>query len=289
MSVNRNSSGEAFLYCQKTWLGGRIGEDLHEAQSSLTIDSRSHQAILEFNRSPVDQPALPIGRFVMTVTPEWLALLRSAVDSVGLEALAPKRHAARYSAGIKIDVQIGEQTIEKRYRTDQRDVTKQLQPLQQLLNALQVQLFKHPESAIGIRVIEADEVDGLWFKLLISNIGKRPVLLADPRTANETSQHLAELKIAAAPVTLPGYTESQPEWQTLPLRPTQGRELGDQADLLLQPGQQVAVLSEAFVPQPGITYGVDAIYLSYAGAAETDGIYRIRGGIFSDRLRVDPS
>ena len=112
-------------------------------------------------------------------------------------------------------------------------------------------------------------MDGLRFRLRLTNIGTKDVIVADPRILWAVSPvQRAFIQVASQPAQVRGTMEMPPIWESLALEPAP-RDVPD-GGLTIRPGESLAVLSAPWRPRAPGAFLAQAVWQDYVGPTRID-------------------
>lgn len=287
-SVGKTSQPIDFEFRFSSVGGPVLGTDVHERQSLLTLDGLSGTAFFEKHRSESDAEQEPIGLFQGALETSWLVGLQRLVDSLGLQNLAPSSGGGLGASLLTFTYRSSEQSYSKTITNFDGDQVTTIEPLLIELYKKQVTLHDSAVSAITASVNPSAGGSTSHFLLTIRNIGRAPVLIADPRWVDSTADCWAGVRFAVLPTEVPGVTSPPLHWEHLMIEPSR-EDRPDNIDLLVPPGSEISFPTRVWRPERhGVSYLVQGVYSSYLGDGSFQGMYRIRGAVFSKAIEVAP-
>lgn len=272
--------------------GDELGLSLHEYETSLRIDLKSHLAFLEDHQPSSDRGGEPLGSSRAVVPVELAHQLRAVLDDTDLGGVPRGRRTAPGRSYIRLKRTTDGSTTEAVFSNRDLDVRLGLGPLMQTLDDIVAFVAETPYQAIRLSVLSAPGTSGDAFEIKVKNVGSQPVLLPDlmeltKRAANHP-HHWFGVRVAEYPETPPGFTPPPFNWVRMEVAPalpaSAARGLSS-----LAPGGELAFRTGALRKvASGVRHLVQAVFSSYAGDAVVDGRVVIRGRALSTALRWVP-
>lgn len=263
--------------------GGPVMADgFTERHRCLTISSRDRSARHEKLRSASDRPGEPIGLFEAKLPGDRLDQLRRLADKSNLAALPLATAGGPGTTAMTISFRQDGRAAKATLTNMDIPIIERIEGLIGELDRLGFELNASPVAAAQIKVQRTE--GERRFALVLTNIGREPICLADPKSLSPSDPDLyAAVQVAAYPPEKPGFTAPPLKWVRLPLQPS-----GGTAPIRLEPGASVSAQSASWQPGPGSErHLVQALWSDYRGVApDGGGCYRLRGSAFSDGLEV---
>ena len=265
--------------------GVNAAMDMQMWETRITVDSGSGKSTLDMNRDHGDDAGLPIGRFEMSVEKVALERLRVLLGSADFSGLMAEGTYEMFNESLMtMTYETAQGAVTKTVGSGERNWVAQLEPLLTEVHALQSELRSHPKAALqlAVRHVIIDRKE--HFELVLANIGSMPVSIIDPRSITG-EREWAGIKVAVFRKEESGTIPASPSWERIPLLP--GMERGGPAYIRIEPGSRHVVQSLPWHPeQCGVSYGAQGTMINYGGPREKDGLFVVRGGLFSAIIGV---
>lgn len=276
--------------------GVEIARGLYEAQSNLLVDTRTGRATLLMVRDEADNPGQPIGHFSTVLEPAALARLVDAGSEVDWDALPPANAGGPGQAFMRLKFREG--TVQHDVGFSSMDITLiQQLPLLPVLHEITMPLYASPQRALQVELpapVDLAVVQAKGFTLKLTNVGKEPLCILDPRRLAGDDDAFAGVNVAALTPETPGMTPPPLEWQRVgqPVLDADALKVARTRHIVLQPGQSHEVHTVRWSPQ-GYTstyarsgeWVMQAQWLDYDMPEEIDGVPCVRGATFSTVVR----
>jgi hypothetical protein len=269
-------------------IGGRVlGLSLHEYETSLRIDLKSHVAFLEDHQPTSDKGGEPLGTSRAVVPLDLANQLRDVLSGIDLANVPKSQRSAQSRSSIRVRRTTDGKAVEAVFSNRDLDILRGLGPLMQTLDDILAFVVETPYQAIRLSLEYTPSPTGGAFTVKITNVGREPVFLPDladlARRSSDDPLHWFGVRIAEYPEPTPGYTPPPFHWVRIelivPSAPAKRlQRIDPQGELSFRTAPTKMVT-------PGIRHLVQAVFSSYAGEAVIDRRVVIRGRALSKALR----
>lgn len=250
-----------FTFTYKAMGGGEVSPGVYATMTVLSVNGRTGQGLMLLNRHNGDLLGQPVGIFTHTFNPERMTDIVSAFESTKWADLPQPTKGDVNAPMLSVDYGRGTLIIQRSFNARSLEFIRSIPAVMKQVDDLATALVTKPARAVICSVERS--TDG--FSLVITNVGTGPVVLADPRPADETeATGRGQVKVAIEVPEVPGSFAMPPIWQTIPLALR-----GDSAaSVTLAPGQSHKVPTVPWQPTASEgTYVAQAIWTDYAGPA----------------------
>ncbi len=263
--------------------GGSLGPGLAQFQCDLHVDNKGGVAC-DLARSDPGMPGEAIGRFFFSSQTLLTTELLGLVKKVGLADLRPPKAGGPFSTNFVFEVTDGDQSISKMVNSNDAEALELIQPLRARLERLTEEALTHPTAAIRLECRYVPITDDENFELLVSNIGDKPLVMANPSRQPVDGSQPGGVRWSELPPEVPGVTWAASPWQDLRLI-----SHGTSERIFLEPKQTFKTRSERWlIPDPLLHYRAQAHWASYQIEPTPKDVYLLRGGAFSRIETVTP-
>jgi hypothetical protein len=235
-----------------------LSPGIFEHMEVTRVDGRTGHALMLLNRPGSDLVGVPVGLFGTTLSRKQTAHLAATVDAIKWAALPKPQGGDVSSSTLSIDYGRGGHVVQRAFNASNGDIMELLEPLIAQMTELSATLEAAPQRAVALTV----ERTSAGFKLILKNIGKGKVMLADARQAGATpGTTRGTVSVAEKLAEKPGTFEVEATFIPVALRPLGGVA----AQVVLGPGERHEVETVVWTaPHPG-TYFVRATWEDYVG------------------------
>jgi hypothetical protein len=252
---------------QFTVQGGNVYADgLYQWMTVLNArGGTAPRASMLLTRHNGDLIGRPVGLFSQSLTPERSRQIESQLDAIATAALPEPARGDVMVSMLRLDYTHGRLTLNRQFSALSSGFLSAIDPAMKELRDLMSELLTKPERAIVVSVERSE--DGRY-GLKLTNIGVSDMIVADPRIPRASAPGGTGLvRVAPAPVLVPGQMELPPRWQRIPLEPAPpvpdtGLTIKPQESLLIQCAPWPAPASGEYVAQ--------ATWEDYAGPSKID-------------------
>lgn len=294
---------KSFNLSFRSAVGVQVSKELQSWTTVTLVRGPSRAASMVITRHNNDLIGRPIGLFSGTLTTDAVERLTSAINNVKWSELPQPEKGDVTAPMLTLDYSGDGKLIQRSFSARSLEFIRAIGPVIHELNETSSWLLAHPDRAIDVQVERTPEADPPVFRLIIRNIGKGPIALADPRAPTRLQgQARAFIRIADAPINTAGVTEIPPNFSPVALEPLPAGANPD-APKILHQGERLVVSSVAWPrPDRGGEFLAQAVFEDYSGsAAQPEGgtldaipdpesisaakPYVVRGAAFSSYLR----
>jgi hypothetical protein len=277
--------------------GVEVARGLNEAQSNLLVDTSTGRATLLMVRDEADNPGQPIGHFATVLEPAALTKLVDAGREVDWDALPVANAGGPGHAFMRLRFREG--TVQHDVGFSSMDITLMDKlPLLTVLHETIMPLYASPQRALQVELpspVDLAVVQAKGFTLKLTNVGKEPLCILDPRRLIGDHDAFAGVNVGALTPETPGMTPPPVEWQRVgqPVLDADAMKVARTRHIVLQAGQSHEVHTVPWSPQ-GYTsryprsgeWILQAQWLDYDMPEEIDGVPCVRGATFSTPVRL---
>jgi hypothetical protein len=283
-SSRARAPGKKFTMRYSVRGGRKFADGLQQRDSELYLDSAAGTVTYRQHRSASDQAGEAIGRFAIPLDAAAARRIRSLLESDAFDKLEPGGKGHLSSSNMVFDVHLGDRRLQRGLNSGDLDKVDSIQSLLEEINDLLYKLLQHPTAAIRaeVKFLPGGKDGDPRFELIITNVGKKPVYIGDPRLLPAEVHRWAGAWVGERP------SYGRPSWARIPLAPPpEGASTA--ADIRLEPGKRFSARTKPWKPpKPGIRYLIKGVLMNYEGPAEVKGVYRVRGAVFSKRVDFAP-
>lgn len=276
--------------------GIEIARGLYEAQSTLLIDTNTGRATWLTVRDEADRPGQAIGLFSTVLEPAALSKLVDAGSEVDWDALPPANAGGPGTASMRLKYREG--TVQHDVGFSSMDITLiQKLPLLDALRDAKMALYASPQRALRVELpspLDLAVIQAKGFTIKLTNVGKEPLCILDPRRLAGDDDAFAGVNVAALTPETPGMTPPPLEWQRVgqPLLDADAMKVASTRHIVLQAGQSHEVQTVPWSPRGYSSsyprsgeWVMQAQWLDYDMPEEIDGVPCVRGATFSTFVR----
>ena len=294
MSDSKGSASSAFTLTFRSEMD-RLSTGGAAYATVVRVSGQSGRAVMSINRWNPDLPK-PIGLFGDKLNREALEPLSASIETTKWAELPPAKGGDVSGAQLTIEYARGGQVIRRVFNSYNLELVRALAPVMSAIDGVLDHVAHHP-----LRVLELGvKRTPTGFRVSWRNIGKGPIVIADPRlpaVAPRTGTR-GRVSVGAVPPSRPGWDLPIPEPSWLDLEPANGAP----SPVTLAPGQTLELDTVPWKPAGPGDYVADASWVDYVGPtfdphAVMDAIpdpsqmddarpYVLRGGGFSTGINV---
>ena len=271
--------------------GPDLGLGLHERETRLRIDLKTHVAFLNCHQPTSDQGGEALGTFRTTLAPEVVAQLQAALAEANLSQIPPGTGGGPGTSLIQLRARRGADNQSATFASRDMETLSRLQTLISLLDDASFATSQHPFQAIRLE-LETKKTADFAFTIRVKNVGTETVAIPDLETLGHESKDIREhglgVRVATLPPARPGFTDPPLLWSRVALTGAPHPPAGK--PVLLPPGgeQTVHTASWSDKGHAGRIF-VQGFYAFYDGPPVIDGHLMIRGHALSAGVDVGPS
>ena len=302
-SSSQNSANgqqvDPFTFTMRSLLESDTSPEGARYAATHVIASKTSRALLAINRHSGGS-ALPIGLFALSLDARRLQQFSQIVEGIGWSELPKATGGDITGATLTFEYHRGAKMISRSCNSWNQGFLQALSPMLTPLDALDAELFKHPERALQLSVTRTAN----GYALIARNPGTGPIVLRDPRAFDATTRStLGSIRILPLPlVEAPGFLPDPPPivlpliasgGELPPITLAAGSQLQFDAVPWQPPGPGIyrAVAQWTDYQGPGLSKDAALPLLPEADSRTDARPYEIRGLVFSasDELRVEMS
>ena len=295
--MNPAPGADTYWFEMVTEGGPELGPGLHQTQGLLRVDLLSGDANEEIHQPPSDQGGDVIGVFRSRLAPDQLSKLRSVLEKGDWTARPSSALGGPGTSAIRFTVHRGGHPRSATYSS--MDVATQVafEPLIGEVGRVSAELRAHPWEALRLEIARGgSSKKSLVFRLIVKNVGMRPVAIVDPlelpsppsEDSERPGSEFAGFRIAMFPQMPDDSTPPPLEWESIGLA---GKRPSTPVarTRTIEAGDQLVFDSEPWHPtQRRVNHLVQALISAYQVSKKPSPARLIRGALFSEALEVTP-
>jgi hypothetical protein len=247
--------------------GTQYANGLGQWMSVLTAcGGESPRASLLVTRPNGDLLGKPVGLFSASIQPGRARQMAARLDALFAQRFPVPGAPGAFTTMRTLDYRNGPRTVSIRWSELTKGLPRDFSTNTRGLVPLMSELLAKPEGAIVVSVEKGEQnLEGLRFRLRLTNIGTRDVIVADPRGLAGAR---GTVRVAAKPDETPGVMERPPDWEDLGLEEAP-RDVPDEG-LTIAPQQSLVVNSEPWKARISGDCLAQARWQDYLGPVRID-------------------
>ncbi|NVB38065.1 hypothetical protein G6O69_09495 [Pseudenhygromyxa sp. WMMC2535] len=203
--------------------------EIHEYMTWLRVRGDLGLAMMVLSRHNGDLEGRPVGLFYVKLSAAELGDLRQRVESIKWAELPAPTGGDVTASTLELDYSHGSLLIRRQFNARNREFIAAIWPVMEALNAKQSGMLAAPANTLVVSASGTDDPAKAGASLVqvsLTNTGRGPVTIVDPRVPNAAGEARIELLFTAASqdprpptwaaIPLPALAEGAPEQVTIP-------------------------------------------------------------------------